>query len=191
MFFSSDRKGDRGPRERSKRHFGGEYAMTGNGTDTTDMVKNTIYKACLYLDDQKWSDWLDLCDKNFQYTVKAYSPEIGRDMIYMSGSRDDLATLTQMLPKHNTDHSPLKRHATVYAVDMDKNGETATAVTSFVAYQTMFDGINSHIDAGETRLFLVGRYIDKLRFDGGQVKFVEREVRLENRRLDKGSHWPI
>lgn len=165
--------------------------MNGNGTDTIDTVKNTIYKACLYLDAQKWSDWLDLCDENFQYTVKAYSPEIGRDMIYLSGNREDLATLTQMLPKHNTDRSPLKRHATVYAVDMDENGETATAVTSFVAYQTLFDGINSHIDAGDARLFLVGQYIDKFRLDGGQVKFVEREVRLDNRRLDKGSHWPI
>lgn len=165
--------------------------MSVNGADPVNTVKDTIYKACLYLDDQKWSDWLELCDEEFQYAIKSYSPEIRCDMMYFSGSRKDLATMTQLLPKHNTDHSPLKRHVTVYTVDVDEKSKTATAVTSFVVYQTLLDGINSHLDAGESRLFLVGRYLDKFRFEGGKAKFVEREVRLENRRLDKGSHWPI
>jgi methanesulfonate monooxygenase small subunit len=165
--------------------------MSVNGADPVNTVKDTIYKACLYLDDQKWNDWLELCDEEFHYAIKSYSPEIRRDMMYFSGDRKDLATMTQLLPKHNTDHSPLKRHVTVYTVDVDEKNKTATAVTSFVVYQTLLDGINSHLDAGESRLFLVGRYLDKFRLDGGKAKFVEREVRLENRRLDKGSHWPI
>ena len=165
--------------------------MSANGSDPAGAVKDTIYRACLYLDDQKWSDWLDLCDENFHYAIKAYSPEIRQDMMYFSGNRAELSTMTEMLPKHNTDHSPLKRHATVYTVDVDAKNQTATAVTSVIVYQTLLDGINSHIDAGESRLFLIGRYLDKFRLDGGAPKFVEREVRLENRRLDKGSHWPI
>jgi methanesulfonate monooxygenase small subunit len=60
-----------------------------------------------------------------------------------------------------------------------------------VVYQNLLDGVNSHIDAGESRLFLVGRYIDTLKFDDDQIRFIKREVRLDNRRLDKGSHWPI
>ena len=55
----------------------------------------------------------------------------------------------------------------------------------------MLDGTNSHIDAGESRLFLVGRYIDTLKLEDGQGEVPLREVRLDNRRLDKGSHWPI
>ncbi len=55
----------------------------------------------------------------------------------------------------------------------------------------MLDGVNSHIDAGESHLFLVGKYLDKLKIENGEAKFVEREVRLDTRRLDKGSHWPI
>ena len=27
--------------------------------------------------------------------------------------------------------------------------------------------------------------------DGGEPKFVNRETKIENRRLDKGSHWPL
>ena len=55
----------------------------------------------------------------------------------------------------------------------------------------MLDGINSHIDAGENRLFMVGRYNDKFILENGTAKFLEREVRLETRRLDKGSHYLI
>ena len=117
--------------------------------------------------------------------------EISRDMTYLQGSRKDLATMIKLLPKHNTDHSPLKRHTTVYTVDVADDAKTAAAVSSLVVYQNMLDGVNSHIDAGESRLFLVGRYIDTFKLENGKARFLQREVRLENRRLDKGSHWPI
>lgn len=165
-------------------------AKSVNG-NLVEQVKDTIYKACLLLDDEKWNEWLDLCDEDFEYAIKAYSPEIQYEMTYLSGNRADLATITQMLPKHNTDHSPLRRHCTVYSVDVDENSSTVKAVTSLAVYQNMLDGVNSHVDAGEAHLFLVGRYIDTLRVQGSEVKFVQREVRLDTRRLDKGSHWPI
>ena len=79
----------------------------------------------------------------------------------------------------------------MYTVDTEDGGATATSVSSFLIYQNMLDGINSHIDAGENRLFMVGRYNDKFIIESGKAKFVEREVRLETRRLDKGSHYLI
>lgn len=165
--------------------------MSTHANDIVNTVKDTIYKACLLLDDQKWNEWLALCTEDFQYAIKAYSPEIHYDMTYFSADRSRLTDVVGTLPKHNTDHSPLKRHATVYAVDVDKQGKSATAVTSLLVYQNLLDGTNAHVDAGDTRLFLVGKYLDKFRIDGDTAKFVEREVRLDTRRLDKGSHWPI
>jgi methanesulfonate monooxygenase small subunit len=165
--------------------------MTRNGAEVADVVRDTIYRATLLLDDQKWEQWLDLCDESFHYAIRSFSPEINRDMTYLQGSRKDLMTMVKLLPKHNTDHSPLKRHAIVYTVDVGEDGSTASAVTSFVVYQNMLDGVNSHVDAGESRLFLVGRYIDTLKLENGKAWFIKREVRLDNRRLDKGSHWPI
>jgi methanesulfonate monooxygenase small subunit len=165
--------------------------MSTQANDIVNAVKDTIYRACLLLDDQRWKEWLALCSDDFQYAIRAYSPEIRYDMTYFSADRRRLQDVVETLPKHNTDHSPLKRHATVYAVDVDKQGKSATAVTSLVVYQNLLDGTNAHIDAGDTRLFLVGRYLDKFRLDNGTPKFIEREVRLETRRLDKGSHWPI
>jgi methanesulfonate monooxygenase subunit beta len=165
--------------------------MAALGVDIANVVRDTIYRATLLLDDQKWDQWLDLCDDSFHYVIKSFSPEINRDMIYLQGSRKDIATMVKLLPKHNTDHSPLKRHTTVYTVDIADDDRAASAVSSFVVFQNLLDGVNSHIDAGESRLFLVGRYIDTLKIENGKARFVRREVRLENRRLDKGSHWPI
>ncbi len=165
--------------------------MATNGVNSVNAVKDVIYKASLMLDEERWQDWLDLCDQGFQYAIKAYSPEIRYDMTYLDGSRQDLQTMTQLLPKHNTDHSPLSRHTVVYTVDVDDDAGTAQAISSVTVYQTLLDIINSHVDAGESRLFLVGKYYDKFKLHGDRVKFTERVVRLQTRRLDKGSHWPI
>ena len=165
--------------------------MGKNGVEIKEQIKGVIYKACLYQDDLNWNAWLALCDETFRYRICAYSPEIRADMTYMDGDRESMKNLTSMLPKHNTDHSPLKRHCVAYDVTVSADGRSATATTSLTVFQTQLDGINSHMDAGETRLFLVGRYHDKFSINGDDIKFTERETRLDTRRLDKGSHWPI
>jgi len=156
-----------------------------------EIVRDTIYRATMLLDDQKWEEWLDLCDEGFLYDIKAWSPEINYDMTYLHATKADLGNLIRLLPKHNTDHSPLTRHTSVYSVEVAEDGASARAVSSFVIFQHLLDGTNSHIDSGESRLFLVGRYTDTLRIGNGTARFLTREVRLANRRLDKGSHWPL
>ncbi len=159
--------------------------------DASALVRDTIYRATISLDQQKWDEWLSQCDDSFQYAIRAWSPEINKDLTYLSLDRNGLANMIKLLPKHNTDHSPLTRHTTVYSVEVDEAATSAKAVSSVVVYQTLLDGINSHVDAGESRVFLVGKYIDSFRLNGQEAKFVSRELRIENRRLDKGSHWPI
>ena len=169
--------------------------MTSTGAngaaDPRSLVTDAIYRATIALDDQKWDAWLALCADEFNYAIKTFSPEINRDMTYLEHDRKGMKSLLDLLPKHNTDHSPLKRHTSVYTVDISPDRKTATAVSSFVVYQNMLDGTNSHIDAGESRLFLIGKYYDTLKLEGNRALFVERIARLDNRRLDKGSHWPI
>jgi methanesulfonate monooxygenase small subunit len=159
--------------------------------DAASAVREAIGRATVYLDDQRWNEWLDLCADDFHYAIKSYSPEISYDMTYLQGSRKDMESLIKLLPKHNTDHSPLSRHTNVCTVEVDADGKNATAVSSVAVYQHLLDGTNAHVDSGESRLFLVGKYIDKFRIEEGRPVFVDREVRLQNRRLDKGSHWPI
>ena len=158
---------------------------------TCETVRDTIYQATMLLDNQKWDDWLSLCDEDFEYSITSFSPEINYDMTYLAASKKDLRHLVDLLPKHNTDHSPLHRHTTVYSISPSEDGKTATAVSSVLIYQNMLDGTQSHIDAGESRLFLIGRYLDTLKVEDGRGIFLKRELKLDNRRLDKGSHWPL
>ncbi len=162
-----------------------------NAGQVAQQVRETIYRATIMLDDQRWDEWLDLCDERFHYAIKSFSPEINKDMIYLQGSRKEMASLIKLLPKHNTDHSWLRRHTSVYTVDLSEDGTTATAISSFICYQNLLDGTNSHVDSGTSRLFLVGKYHDAFAISDGVVKFTKRDVRIDERRLDKGSHWPI
>ena len=159
--------------------------------DAAALVRDTIYRSTILLDRQDWNEWLSHCDDEFRYAIRAWSPEINKDVTYLALDRAGLASMIKLLPKHNTDHSPLTRHTSVYTVDFDEAAQSANAVSSVIVYQNLLDGINSHIDAGESRIFLVGKYIDTFKIADNKAKFLSREVRIENRRLDKGSHWPI
>ncbi len=159
--------------------------------DAQALVRDTIYRSTILLDRQDWDGWLSECDDAFHYAIRAWSPEINKDMTYLSLDRGGLANLVRLLPKHNSDHSPLTRHTSVYTVEVDEGGKQAKAVSSVLVYQNLLDGINSHIDSGESRLFLVGKYNDTFKIEGDKARFLSRELRLDNRRLDKGSHWPI
>jgi methanesulfonate monooxygenase subunit beta len=154
-------------------------------------IHDVIYRACLLLDDEKFAEWLDLCAADFNYRITTYSPEIRKQMTWYEQDMTGLRGMIEMLPKHNTDHGRLTRHVTVYTVDVDPSQKEAKATTSFACYRTMLDGINSHIDAGETQLFLIGRYYDRFRIGEEGPRFLARNVFLDTRRLDKGSHYPI
>jgi len=159
--------------------------------DASALVRDTIYRSTILLDQQDWDGWLARCDETFEYAIRCWSPEINKDLTYLALDRKGLANLVRLLPKHNTDHSPLTRHTSVYTVELDEGGKAAKAVSSVVVYQNLLDGINSHIDAGESRIFLVGKYLDTFKLEDDKAMFLNREVRIQNRRLDKGSHWPI
>ncbi len=168
--------------------------MSAGGTELEAIraaVRDTIYRACLLLDDERFPEWLTLCTPDFRYQIRTYSPEIRKEMTWYEQDLAGLKAMVEMLPRHNTDHGRLLRHATVYAVDVDHARSEAAATTAFTCYRTMLDGINSHIDSGDTQLFVIGRYHDRLRLDDDGPRFVERTVVLETRRLDKGSHYPI
>jgi methanesulfonate monooxygenase subunit beta len=169
--------------------------MSANGVNDAagvkDSIRDVIYRACLLLDEERFADWLKLCAPEFNYRIKAYSPEISKEMIWYEQDLPGLKNTIEMLPRHNTDHGRLTRHATVYAIDIDRGNGEATATTSFACYRTMLDGIDSHLDAGDSQLFVIGKYHDRFRLGTDGPRFLERTVFLDTRRLDKGSHYPV
>ena len=150
--------------------------------DQRKQIEELIYRSCLAMDDRDFKGFLALCDAGFRYKVTAYSPEIRKDMTWLDHDRSGMETLFTQLPRHNSDHSPLTRHATVYTVKM--NGQTAEVVTALQVFRTALDG-------GATELYAVARLVDTVKLDGGEPKLAQRLVKVETRQLGYGSHIPF
>lgn len=145
-------------------------------------IEELVYRSCLALDARDYKGFLALCDKDFRYAITAYSPEIRKDMVWLDHDRKGMETLFDNLPKHNSDHSPITRHATVYTVEMGDGG--ADVVSALQVFRTQLDG-------GATELFAVGRFHDAVKLDGGGARLARRVVRLETRQLGYGYHIPF
>jgi methanesulfonate monooxygenase subunit beta len=145
-------------------------------------IEELVYRSCLALDAKDFNGFLALCDPEFRYTIATYSPEIRREMVWLDHDRKGMETLFANLPRHNSDHSPLTRHVTVYTVDVD--GSVAKAVSALQVFRTQLDG-------GATELFAVGRFHDTVKLDGAAPKLARRLVRLETRLLGYGYHVPF
>ena len=148
-------------------------------------VEELVYRSCLALDAKDWDSFLALCDPAFRYSIATYSPEIRREQVWLDHDKAGMTTLFGNLPKHNSDHSPITRHATVYTVDVPAGGDEAQAVSALQVFKTALDG-------GATELFAVGRFHDTVRLDGGGgARLVQRTVRLDTRLLGFGYHVPF
>ena len=150
--------------------------------DQRKQIEELIYRSCLALDDQDFKGFLALCDASFRYKVAAYSPEIRKEMVWLDHDRAGMEMLFTNLPRHNSDHSPLARHATVYTVKV--NGSTAEVVSALQVFRTQLDG-------GATQLYAVARLLDTVKLDGDAPRLVQRVVRIETRQLGFGSHIPF
>ena len=150
--------------------------------DQRKAVEELVYRTCLALDAKDYKAFLALCDDEFRYTISTYSPEIRKEMVWLDHDRKGMETLFTNLPRHNSDHSPLTRHATVYTVD--EKPSSAEVVSAIQVFRTALDG-------GATELFAVGRFHDTVRLDGASPRLARRVVRLETRLLGYGYHIPF
>lgn len=147
-------------------------------------VEELVYQACLLLDDKNFKGFLDLCSEQFRYSITAHSPEIRKDMIWLDHDKAGMQTLLAQLPRHNSDRSPLTRHANVYTVAFDQSKKEAQVISALQVFKTDLDG-------GATALFAVGKYLDTVVFDGDKPKFAKRVVKLDTRMLGIGYHIPF
>ncbi len=147
-------------------------------------VEELIYRSCMTLDANDYPGFLSLCDKQFQYKLSAFSPEIGKDMTWLDHDRAEIEDLFDTLPKHNSDHAPLTRNAVVYSVKFEREEKRADVVTALQIYKTARNG-------GATQMFAVGKYFDTVSLDGDVPVLVSRHVKLDTRDLGWGYHVPF
>ena len=164
-----------------------------NDYQLKERVADAVYASSLALNDEDWDGFLSFCDAdNFRYRITNYSPEIRKEQCWMERDWKGLKTLFDLLPKHNTNHSPLTRHATVYSVAKDNGSNHIAAISLLTIYRTQLDAMNSHFESGQTILFAVGKYEDRFCLDeNGVARLVERNVKLDTRQIDVGSHIPF
>lgn len=153
-------------------------------TVTRSAVEEFVYETCARLDEKDLEGFLGLCDAGFSYKVTAYAPEIRREMTWLDRDRGEIEEFFKMLPKHNTDQSPLTRHAQVTRVRIDEAGERAEVNSTLQVFRTRLDG-------GATELFAVGRYYDIVALREGKPRLLARHVKLDTRDLGWGTHLPI
>lgn len=136
------------------------------------------------MDEKDFGGYLDLCDAHYHYAISAYSPEIRKEMIWLEHDREGMKNLFANLPKHNSDHSPLSRHATVYLVEQLEGGTKAKVTSALQVFRTTLDG-------GATELFAVGKMIDTVAIRDDGPKLLDRNIRLDTRMLGFGYHVPF
>lgn len=159
---------------------------------TRQQVVELIYDGCIALNAEAWDVFLQHCEpQGFRYRITNYSPEILRTQCWMDRDFKGLKSVIDLLPKHNTDHSPLTRHATVYKVLADAQTGEIRATTQLAIYRTELDGSNSHFDSGRTQLWAIGRYEDRIRVGAEGARLLERNVVLDTRQIGIGSHLPL
>lgn len=147
-------------------------------------IEELVYNTCMTLDEQRFTDYLNLCEDDFRYTITTHSPEIRKDMVWLDHDKKGLQTLLTQLPRHNSDRSPLTRHATVYSVAIDDSGKEADVISALQVFKTDLDG-------GATALFAVGKYLDHVSLAGDKPKLAKRVVKLDTRMLGIGYHIPF
>ncbi|MGC1717291.1 MAG: hypothetical protein WA776_22395, partial [Xanthobacteraceae bacterium] len=64
--------------------------------DSAALVRDTIYRSTILLDQQQWADWLAHCDDEFQYAIRAWSPEINKDVTYLALDHHGLASMVKL-----------------------------------------------------------------------------------------------
>ena len=152
-------------------------------------VQALVYSSCTAMNEEQWSDYLQLCDaQQFRYQVQTYSPEIRREQLWADRDFKSMKSSFSLLPKHNSDHSQLTRHAVVQELAYDAASEEARVTSNLTIYRTQLDGTMSYLDSGITTLYAIGRYIDRISIKGSEPVLMERIVRLDTRQLDVGSH---
>lgn len=147
-------------------------------------ISELIYESCLSLDDRDYKRYMELCVPDYRYSIATYSPEIRRDMTWLDHDREGMQTLFTQLPRHNSDHSPLTRHVTVYTISAGASANEVSVVSALQVFKTDLDG-------GATSLFAVGRYNDTVSLASGKPLLAKRVVKLDTRMLGIGYHIPF
>lgn len=149
---------------------------------TNEDINRLIYTSALKLDAEDFKGFLRHCGESFRYSIKTFSPELGKEMTWLDHGRKGMQDLFAMLPQHVRMKGNFRRHVSVYTVDRQDDGK-AKVHSSVLLIHTDPDGCS--------KLFASGQYFDVIDLGGDAPRLVERVVRLETRDIGPGMHIPV
>jgi len=149
---------------------------------TNEAVARLIFATVLKLDAEDFKGFLRHCGEGFRYSIKAYSPELGKEMTWLDHGRKGMQDLFAMLPQHVRMKGRFKRHVSIYSIDQQEDG-SVRAQSSVLLIHTDPEG--------NSKLFAAGQYEDEIDLSGDTPRLGARVVRLETRELGPGMHIPV
>lgn len=147
-------------------------------------IEQAVRHGCLLLDGEYYDEWLATCAPEFEYSIRAFSPELRNEVVWLDKRRDGLGVLFKQLGTHERYKGQFRRvvGGTVLLQADAANGSFLVE-SSMTAYHTDLHGTSG--------LYCAGRYRDEFRFEAGVVLMTSRRAMLDTRRLPFGSHIPV
>ncbi len=136
----------------------------------------TDYVHCI--DDGRLEAWPDFFTEDGRYRVitrENHELELPAGLIYCDGKgmlRDRISALREA----NVFEPHVYRHMVSAVKPLESDGGAHCSAANFTVTRTMADGAMS--------LFACGRYLDRVVEQDGELKFAERLVILDSRRID-------
>jgi 3-phenylpropionate/cinnamic acid dioxygenase small subunit len=145
-------------------------------------AKNLVALSCLLLDEEKFDKYLALFSPESRYSIRAYSPDLRKEVSLLDLDFAELEVLFRNLPKHVRLPGRFMRLANGTVLE-SQEGDRLALTTPVLVTHTDLDGVS--------RVFAAGRYRDKIAFVDGKPRLAEREVRVDTRQFGPGSHIPL
>ena len=147
-----------------------------------DRIRATVFRSCVLLDENRYDDYLELWSPNGKYRITSWSPDLRKELVLLDLDVDAYRTLLSNIQHHQRMLGHLSRHITGQLIEENGDGR-AKVTSSLLVVHTDLEGVS--------KLFAVGKYLDRMEDMEDSPLISAREVRLETRQLGPGSHIPI
>ena len=146
-----------------------------------EAIAELVQRTAFLLDEERLDEWTSLFDEAGTYELTAYSTEIRKWMTWWHADKATLGKTLKEVRQHVRD--PARRRHVVGAPMVELAGDDAGATAQFAIFRTTPDGQSS--------LYLVGRYEDRLVKRGGAWLYAAHKVIADTRMLDAFTHIPL
>lgn len=150
-------------------------------TRDREAIADLVQRTAFLLDEDRLADWAALFDAAGTYELAAYSTELRKWMTWWLADRPTLEKTLKEVKQHVRD--PATRRHVVGAPLVEVSGDEAKATTQFAIFRTTPEGQSS--------LYLVGRYEDRLVKKDGAWLYAAHKAIADTRMLDAFTHVPL